>query len=205
MHQGRLWLVVCAFLAAGVGIGCLVTATSWDWQPALALRQPWRWWTAAWVHLSALHVVANLAGLFVVAALGRSARLPAIMAVAWLASWPLVHLALLGEPGLMHYAGLSGVLHAGVAVAAVFVAVERAGTARRIGMALLVGLGLKVFLESPWGPALQPMPGWDFAVAPLAHASGAAAGTLCALLALARGKFDDADPEVETAATETKV
>ena len=33
-------------------------------------------------------------------------------------AWPLTHLSLLARPEVMHYGGLSGVLHAGVAVAA---------------------------------------------------------------------------------------
>ena len=51
---------------------------------------------------------------------------------------------------------------------------------RRIGMALLAGLALKVASESPWGAPLRYPSGWDIAVAPLAHASGALAGALCA-------------------------
>ncbi|HEY0858541.1 MAG TPA: hypothetical protein VGE16_15865, partial [Albitalea sp.] len=54
---------------------------------------------------------------------------------------------------------------------------------RRVGLALLAGLALKVLLEAPWAGALRHPHGWDIAVAPLAHASGALAGLLCALIA----------------------
>jgi hypothetical protein len=49
---------------------------------------------------------------------------------------------------------------------------------------LLIGLGLiaKLVLEQPFGPALRSVAGWDIAIAPLAHATGALAGSLCALL-----------------------
>ena len=40
-------------------------------------------------------------------------------ALAWALAWPLTHLALLAEPALLRYGGLSGVLRAGAAVAAV--------------------------------------------------------------------------------------
>ena len=61
-------------------------------------------------------MLANMLGLVVVAVLGRVAQVPAVVALAWLVSWPLLHLALLMQPALAHYGGLSGVLHAGVAV-----------------------------------------------------------------------------------------
>ena len=45
-------------------------AAALDWQPALASSEPWRAWSAAIVHYSALHLAANLAGIALVAALG---------------------------------------------------------------------------------------------------------------------------------------
>ena len=42
---------------------------------------------------------------------------------------------------------------------------------------------MKIALESPWGAPTRQVPGWDFAVAPLAHATGAASGLVCAWLA----------------------
>jgi hypothetical protein len=57
-----------------------------------------------------------------------------------------------------------------------------AGRARWIGAALLAGTAAKVLLEAPWGPVLRHPAGWDIAVAPLAHATGALAGAACAAL-----------------------
>ncbi len=53
--------------------------------------------------------------------------------------------------------------------------------------ALLAGLVAKVVLEQPWGNVLQLSGGWNLPVAPLAHATGALCGLVCATLALARG------------------
>jgi hypothetical protein len=89
-----------------------------NWQPPLAFSEPWRSVTAAWVHLSPLHLAGNLAATAVVALLGRAAGCGRRAAVAWALAWPLTQ-ALLAEPALLRYGGLSGVLHAGAAVAAV--------------------------------------------------------------------------------------
>lgn len=182
---GAAWTALAAAAAAGALLGWWLPSAWLDWQPALALREPWRTVTAAFVHWSGAHLGANLAGALVVALLGRAARLPAAAALAWLAAWPLVHLGLLLQPALAHYGGLSGVLHAGVAVAALWLAATQRGRPRRIGGALLAGLALKVLLERPWAGPLAHPPGWDIAVAPLAHACGVVAGALCAAGALA--------------------
>jgi hypothetical protein len=106
------------------------------------------------------------------------------MALAWFAAWPLTHLSLLLRPELAHYGGLSGVLHAGVAVAAVWLLVRQRGRRRLIGTAIAAGLLAKIALESPWGPVLRQGAGWDIKVVPLAHAAGALAGAVCAGLTL---------------------
>ena len=85
------------------------------------------------------------------------------------------------QPALAHYGGLSGVLHAGVAVAATALLSQGTGRRRRIGLAVLAGLALKIILERPWAGALSYPQEWDIAVAPLAHAGGALAGVACAL------------------------
>ncbi|HSW07889.1 rhombosortase [Aquabacterium sp.] len=157
-----------------------------DWQPGLAAGQPWRWWTAAFVHWSALHLGANLLGLVLVALLGAAAACRGRAVAAWLLAWPLTHLGLLLQPALRHYGGLSGVLHAGVAVAAVALLRQGARPRRWIGIALLAGLLLKVLLESPWLGPLRHVAGWDIPIAPLAHATGALAGALCGWLLLRR-------------------
>lgn len=158
-----------------------------DWQPRLWQAEPWRVWSAAWVHLSGLHLAANLAGGVLVIALGWAARLPPRAALAWALAWPATHLGLLAMPELLRYGGLSGVLHAGVAVAAVVLLRRATRAERRLGMAMLAVLAAKLLLEAPWqGPLAYPA-GWDIAVAPLAHATGALAGALLAWLVVPRG------------------
>jgi len=116
-------VVVTAICAeAGVTLSAAPLASALDWQPALGLHQPWRLWTCAWVHWSLAHLLVNMAGAIVVAFVGWRARLPASAAHAWFLAWPVtqVLMAALGNDRLgavmPHYAGLSGVLHAGVVV-----------------------------------------------------------------------------------------
>jgi len=176
------WLLLCALAAAGALLAWWADrALAWRWQPELAVAQPWRAITAAWVHLSGLHLAANLAGTALAAALGAAAGCGRRAALAWGLAWPLTHLALLAQPTLAFYGGLSGVLHAAVAVAAWQLLRAERGRRRAIGAALLAGLLAKVLVESPWAGPLRQVPGWDIAIAPLAHAAGALAGLLCAL------------------------
>jgi rhomboid family GlyGly-CTERM serine protease len=157
-------------------------ATLLDWQPGLAASEPWRWWTAAFVHWSPRHLVANLLGAGLVAALGWVARVPRSAALAWSIAWPLSHGALLVQPALAHYGGLSGVLHAGVAVATLHLLRNEHGRRRLIGGTVFAGMVLKLLLEAPWGAPLRYTAEWDIAVAPLAHATGAIAGVLAWLV-----------------------
>lgn len=155
-----------------------------DWQPLRAWTEPWRWWSAALVHLTPLHLGMNLLATALVAAYGWAARVPAAVALAWIASWPLTHLALLARPELAHYGGLSGILHAGVAAATLWLIVRGDGAQRVVGWLMLVGQGVKLLLEQPWGAAVHAPGELDVAVAPLAHASGSIAGALLAWLVL---------------------
>lgn len=173
--SARAWIGLCALAGAGSLIGWLAPAAMLDWQPGRAAAEPWRLLTAAFVHWSPLHLGANLAGVAVLAFFGHRARLPARAALAWGLAWPLTHAALWLQPALAHYGGLSGVLHAGVAVAAVHLLAAR-GRPRAVGAAVLAGLAVKLLLERPWAGPLAHPPGWDIAVAPLAHAAGAVAG-----------------------------
>jgi rhomboid family GlyGly-CTERM serine protease len=174
-------MALAGVLAAGALLATAAPPDLIDWQPSLAPAQPWRAWSAVFVHYSALHLAANLAAAALVGALGRVARVPRRCTWAWLAAWPLAHVGLLLQPALLHYGGLSGVLHAGVAVVALHLLVT--GAARRIGVAMLLVLVAKVLSEAPWsGPVSHPA-GWDIAIAPLAHASGLVAGIACALIA----------------------
>ena len=180
---------MAAALSAGAVLALALPSPLLDWQPERFSTEPWRAFSAAFVHWSLFHLLANLLGAAVVAALGLAARLPRAATWAWAAAWPLTHGLLLLQPALAHYGGLSGVLHAGVAVAALWLVVRESGRRRALGAAIGAGLVIKLLLEQPWGPPLRPAQGllnggWDIATAPLAHATGAGAGLVCAALAL---------------------
>lgn len=179
-HQpGVAWCGVVLMLAVGAALGDHVPNDRLDWQPLLVWVEPWRAWTAVFVHYSAAHFLANIAGLLLVTGLGVASRVPLRVAVAWCAAWPLTQLGLLSQPELLHYGGLSGVLHAGVAVVAVYMLCTPPRAQRRLAIAILAGLLLKVLTEAPWGPPLRYAVDWDIGLAPLSHACGLVAGVLC--------------------------
>lgn len=189
-------------------------ALALDWQPMLGLHEPWRLWTCAWVHGSVAHLLVNMAGALVVAFVGWRGRLPLAAATAWFAAWPLVQvlMAAIGAERLAaampRYDGLSGVLHAGVVVAGLWLAwpprpalAPWQGPAlapsrrpspvpwrrpvlapwpreRWIGVAIVACTAAKVVSEAPWNLAPRPSAELGIAVAPIAHACGVAAGVL---------------------------
>jgi rhomboid family GlyGly-CTERM serine protease len=181
LRPAQAWLALSALMAAGAVVSTAASPLALDWQVAQPW-QAWRWWTAAFVHWSRWHLLANLAGLALVAALGWVAALPSRSAAAWALAWPLTHVGLLLRPDLAQYGGLSGVLHAGVAVAAWHVVRWQRGRQQMVGWALLGGVAVKLLIEAPWGPALRHPTDWDIAIAPLAHATGAIAGLAAAWL-----------------------
>lgn len=188
----RAWIALALLLGLGSALAWGAATEAIDWQPGLAGRHPWRAFSAVFVHYSALHLLANLAGVALVGGLGQAAHVPLRCSVAWLAAWPLTQCGLLLQPQLLHYGGLSGVLHAGVSIVAIHLVWRGAPRERRIGVAILGVLLAKVMVEAPWAGPLRHPPGWDIAVAPLAHATGVAAGVLCSLIAeaVARGVYD---------------
>ena len=177
------WPALAAVLMAGALLAWRVDGAGIDWQPALAASEPWRAVTAVFVHYSLLHLGANLAGAALVGALGQAAAVPLRSVAAWAMAWPLTQLGLLLQPQLLHYGGLSGVLHAGVAVVALHLVCAGVRSQRLIGLAIAAVLLAKVISEAPWAGPLRHPSGWDIAVAPLAHASGVAMGALCAAAA----------------------
>ena len=177
------WWTVAACLALGSLAAWWTGSGRLDWQPALAATQPWRWWSGAWVHWSWGHLVANLAGTALIAALGARARADRADAWAWFVAWPVTQLGLWLQPALQHYGGLSGVLHAGVVIAAIGLCQRESGPRRAVGALILGGVALKIGLEQPWHAVLRHTPGWGIAIAPAAHLSGALVGVACGVAA----------------------
>ena len=62
------WVALAALLGAGAIVGQAVPPGLLDWQPGAAAAEPWRAWSAAFVHGSAAHLAVTLAGAMVVAA-----------------------------------------------------------------------------------------------------------------------------------------
>jgi rhomboid family GlyGly-CTERM serine protease len=179
------WLAVAGLFAACALAGWFVPQKAIDWQPAIALSEPWRTLTPIGVHYSRTHLIGNLAGVALAGLFGVAAMAPRRLAWAWLAAWPLTHLGLLLRPELRHYGGLSGVVHAGVAAIAVWVlASARTRAQRTVGVLLALGLVGKIVSEAPWGETLRHPAGWDIAVAPFVHLTGVLAGSLCAIVAV---------------------
>ncbi len=183
-RPGAAWLAVAAALGAGSLLAWWAGPAALDWQPQRAWPEAWRWWSAALVHWSPMHLGANLLATALIAAYGWAARVPRVVALAWVASWPFTHLALLAKPELAHYGGLSGILHAGAAAVTLWLVMRAEGAQRVIGWMMLAGQCVKLLLERPWGAALHAPSELDVAVAPLAHASGSIAGALLTVLAL---------------------
>jgi membrane associated rhomboid family serine protease len=165
-----------AVLAAGL------PALALDWQPALAWHQPWRWWTCVFVHYSAPHLAGNLLATALVAGYGWAAQVSGRVTLIWLLTWPLMHLVLLGQGELLHYGGLSGLMHAGVACVNVYLMVQGGKAQKWVGGAMQFMLSVKIWSEAPLESAVQHSPDWDIPIAPVAHLSGFLIGTLLALV-----------------------
>jgi rhomboid family GlyGly-CTERM serine protease len=185
--QGQAWpwaALVGSWIVLSLAALAL-PAPAFDWQPERFPAEPWRAWTALFIHWSDAHLLANLGAAAVVAAYGWFAPVGRAQALALFVAWPLTH-ALLGfiKPELLHYGGLSGVLHGGVAIVSLTLVVMGRGGRRAVGAAVMLGLVIKLASESPWGPALQRTPEFDIAVAPAGHLAGAVAGLVCGALVL---------------------
>ena len=184
------WLGLAGAFAVCALLGWPVAHATLDWQPARAFSEPWRAFTPIGVHYSAAHLIGNLAGVALAGIGGVAAMVPARLAWSWLVAWPLTHLGLLARPELQHYGGLSGVVHAGIAALVVWVlATGRTRAQRIVGVVVAIGFVAKLLSETPWGSTLRQPEGWDITVAPLVHTTGAIAGALCALVAIATRRF----------------
>ena len=185
--MSRAWWAACAamaFLSGAVSLLNDLLGPGWgstlDWQPEQVLRQPWRWWTPAWVHFNGLHLAANVLGCGVLAYWAQATQTPTRWLWVWMMAWPLTHLMLLLEPRLTHYGGLSGVLHAGVAVVTCRALWRGVGAQKKLAGAVALGLAIKLVVEQPWDWPVPVSPWWGFSLVTLAHATGALSGLMCA-------------------------
>ena len=188
MNSSRGWLLLCALH----GVASMLlwwaptdTQALLTWQADQGPQRAWTLWTSAWVHLNTPHLIGNQMALGVLTAFAWVLRPPLASALAWLFAWPLVQASLPLWPQIGHATGLSGVLHAGVAVLAVQLLQRRIAMprARRWGLLLGLGLLLKLGLERGWNHPVV----WDTAnhtsVVRGAHLAGAFWGLWLGLLA----------------------
>ena len=150
-----------------------------QWDAMQWPQRPWTLWTASLVHLSGGHLLANLLALGALAVLGWSLRAGKAAAVALLVAWPLSTLALLAWPQVQQYSGLSGLIHAALAVLWAHAAVQR--KAWPLSFVLLAGMGLKLLTEHAWSVPVAFDIGWGFNVVYAAHLGGTLAGAACGL------------------------
>lgn len=143
-------------------------------------HQPlWSWWATAWLHGSEVHLWRNLFGAGLLVLMGALSKVTPRDTLAWCIAWPLTHLGMLLEPSLTSYVGLSGVLHAGVAIVALANLHHPCRHSHRVvGIVLLGWLIGKLFMENPWAHHLVLSEASAINVAPWAHLSGALAGAL---------------------------
>ncbi|AOY99299.1 rhombosortase [Cupriavidus sp. USMAHM13] len=174
-----LWAAVAGVAA----LSAMFTFAPWLHAHGLYLRDAvltgewWRLVTAMWVHLGWRHWLADTlaaAGLLLLG--GVAARTRALLAV--LAACGLAaQAALLRLPEVAWYGGLSGALH-GLAAWTGLRLLQRPGWPRVAGVALCLGVLVKVWLEQSWLAAVVFEPAWGFGVVRAAHAAGALAGLL---------------------------
>ncbi len=152
----------------------------WVLRPDQGRQQAfWTWWTTAWLHGSEAHLWRNLFGTGLILLMGALSDVTPRDSLAWFIAWPLTHVGMLMEPSLTSYVGLSGVLHAGVAVVALAnLHHPRRPSHRAVGIVLLAWLAGKLFMENPWAHHLVLSEASAINVAPWAHLSGALAGAL---------------------------
>jgi hypothetical protein len=105
---GRAWCALAAVLAVGAALAFGREPTALDWQPALALREPWRAFSAVFVHYS--RCTCSPAWPARCSSARWAVRAMPASVVAWLLAWPLTRVGVLARSGLLHYGGLSGVL-----------------------------------------------------------------------------------------------
>jgi membrane associated rhomboid family serine protease len=137
-------------------------------------------WSTSLVHLSGAHLLANLLALAVLAVLGACLDAGRAATLALLVAWPLGTLALLGWPQVAGCSGMSGLLHAMVAVLWAHTALR--GSAKPVSYVIFAVLALKLLSEHAWSQPIAFDPNWGFNVVYAAHLTGAASGALFGLL-----------------------
>lgn len=178
-------------IALGSALIAAVVATNEGWRDALLYRhaaiatgETWRLVTGHFVHVDAEHAALDITALLLIAWIFSHELTTRQQAAVVLSGIAAVDGVLwFGEPRLAWYAGLSGLLHAWFAAGATcWAAAPRrqgaasTGSRRPWGIALLLGLIVKLGLEMRGNAFWLAAPGFDVVTA--AHRAGSVAGVL---------------------------
>jgi hypothetical protein len=187
MKGSRSWLFVC-------GIHGVASSLLWwardsslqrlTWHYDTVWSMPWTLWTSAWVHVNPPHLIFSQMGLGLLVALAWVLRPPWISTWAWLLSWPLAQACLVWWPQIGYAAGLSGLMHAGVAVLAVhlLMGLVRIPKGRRWGSLLLLALLVKLAMERGWAHPVVWDGGTELSVVQALNLTSALWGAALALV-----------------------
>lgn len=183
--RSKLWLALCMLHAvASMLVWWAGEPLAWQatWRADHWFQSPWTLWTSAWVHMNTPHLIGNQMAVGALAAMAWLLKPHAGAGVAWLLSWPLMVLCLLNWPQVGHYAGLSGLVHAAVAIVGLHLVLGemRIPKAQRWGAMLLLGLLVKLGLERAWHWPVVWSDADDMSVVQAAHLAGAGVGLLAA-------------------------
>lgn len=195
--RSKLWLSLCVLHAVasmlvwwmGERLAAWMIWRADDWDD-----RPWSLWTSAWVHMNTQHLISNQLAVGALAAMAWVLKPGLRASLAWLLTWPVIPLVLPYWPHIGYYAGLSGLIHAAVAVVGVYLAAGRATVpmARRWGGMLLLGLLAKLLVERAWHWPVVWSDNLGISVVQASHLVGAVAGA-AAVLAVLNKSLDLAD------------
>ncbi|MGB4060116.1 MAG: hypothetical protein WBK26_07855 [Burkholderiaceae bacterium] len=182
--RAKLWLSLCLLHAvasmlvwwAGAPVAQVLT-----WRADTWAQHPWTLWTTPWVHIHTPHLIGNQLAVGALAAMAWLVRPNAVASVAWLLAWPTVALVLPWWPHIGYAVGLSGLIHAAVAVVSVHLLLCQdpfVPRSRRWGGLLAAGLCAKLALEQGWHWPVVWSNSADMSVVQAAHLTGAVAGAV---------------------------
>lgn len=171
--------VVVAFVLAAQLLGF---DDALEYRQAVAFSQPWRLFTAHFVHLTLLHAALNAVALLLLARLfGDRLRPAAFFGILFGAPF-VISLAFRGLlPELHWYRGLSDVLHAIYFAGCVVWIAKAKDRERWLAIAALLAGLVKVLVEQPWRAGFPVHEVLKIAVVPQAHLIGAVVGTAVGL------------------------
>lgn len=186
--RSKLWLSLCLLHAVAsmlVWWAGAPVAQALTWKAETWLQQPWTLWTTPWVHIHTPHLIGNQLAVGALAAMAWLIRPNVVASLAWLLAWPTLALALPLWPHIGYAVGLSGLIHAAVAVVAVQLLWGQAPLVprgRRWGGLLAAGLCGKLALEQGWHWPVVWSNSAGMSVVQAAHLTGAVAGAVFSVL-----------------------